>query len=327
MIPVFNEGQILRTLYKRLVETLAVLPTPVANGLAVRFELLFVNDGSSDDSLAIIKALHAQDPRVRYLDFSRNFGHQIAVFAGIEHARGAAVVLIDGDLQDPPEVIAELYAKMLEGYEVVYAQRRKRKGESWFKRYTASAFYRLFNRFSSLQMPLDTGDFRLMARPVVDALCRMPERHKFLRGQISWVGFRQTAVLYDREARAAGETGYTLRKMVRFALDGLTGFSTLPLKLATVLGFAVSGVAFLLILYVVFVKLFGSELGFIVAPGWASQMIATLFLGGVQLIAIGILGEYIARIADNSKQRPLYILREVSDETVPQPQQPTTSTV
>lgn len=296
-------------LYKRLVA--------VMENLGVASELIYVNDGSRDETLAQVKALRSMDSRVRYLDFSRNFGHQIAVSAGIEHATGDAVVLIDADLQDPPELIAELYAKMLEGYEVVYAQRRKRKGESWFKRFTASVFYRLFNRFSSIQMPLDTGDYRLMTRPVVNVLRSMPERHKFLRGQVSWVGFRQTSVLYDRDARVAGETGYTLRKMVRFALDGLTGFSTLPLKLATVMGFLTSILAFLLIVYVVIVRIFGSYLGIYVAPGWASQMIVTLFLGGIQLIAIGILGEYIARIADNTKQRPLYVLRETSEDSAP----------
>lgn len=303
--PLYNEAANLASLYERL--------THVLEGMGVAYEFVFVNDGSRDATLLGVKALAARDPRVRYVDFSRNFGHQIAVSAGLDRARGLAVVIIDADLQDPPELIAEMYAKLQSGYEVVYAQRRKRHGETWFKRFTASMFYRLFNRFSNIQMPLDTGDFRIMARPVVDVLVSMPERHKFLRGQISWIGFRQTFVEYDRAPRVGGETGYTLRKMVRFALDGLTGFSTLPLKLATVLGFAVSGVAFVLILYVIFVKLFGTRLGFIVAPGWASQMIATLFLGGVQLIAIGILGEYIARIADNTKQRPLYVVREASD--------------
>ncbi|MDX2062179.1 MAG: glycosyltransferase family 2 protein [Bacteroidia bacterium] len=303
--PLYNEAANLAQLYERL--------THVLEGMGVDYEFVFINDGSHDATLLGVKALAARDPRVRYVDFSRNFGHQIAVSAGLDRARGQAVVIIDADLQDPPELIAEMYAKLQSGYEVVYAQRRKRHGETWFKRFTASMFYRLFNRFSNIQMPLDTGDFRIMARPVVDVLVSMPERHKFLRGQISWIGFRQTFVEYDRAPRAGGETGYTLRKMVRFALDGLTGFSTLPLKLATILGFVVSGLAFLLIVFVVIVKLFGTRLGFLVAPGWASQMIVSLFLGGVQLIAIGILGEYIARIADNTKQRPLYVVRESSD--------------
>jgi polyisoprenyl-phosphate glycosyltransferase len=306
IIPVLNEAGNIPSLYERLSEVMQALGKP--------YELLFVNDGSTDATLALVRELRDADPRVQFIDFSRNFGHQIAVSAGINYARGRHVVIIDADLQDPPELIHQLYAKLLEGNEVVYARRRKRKGETFFKRWTARLFYRFFNQFSSINIPLDTGDFRIIAQPVVQALRQMPEQHKFIRGQISWIGFRQTYIEYDRDPRLAGESHYPLRKMVRFALDGLTGFSVLPLKLATLLGFLVSGAAFLFIIIIIMLRLFGTQFGILTQPGWSSQMVVTLFLGGIQLITIGILGEYIGRIADNSKARPLYIVRTTSPE-------------
>jgi polyisoprenyl-phosphate glycosyltransferase len=247
---------------------------------------------------------------VQFLDFARNFGHQVAVSAGLDHARGDIIAIIDADLQDPPELLPQMLAQMQAGgLDVVYAQRRRRRGETAFKRWSAKGFYRLLNDWSSVDIPLDTGDFRLLTRQVAEAVRQMPERQKFLRGQISWVGFRQAPFFYERDARFAGATKYPLRKMLRFAIDGLTGFSSIPLKFASVMGFFVSLFAFVLILWVLFVRLFGSAVGQSVEPGWASQMLVTLFLGGVQLICIGILGEYLARIHENTKARPLYVLR------------------
>lgn len=306
IIPVLNEEGNIPTLYQRV--------TTVLKALDASYELVFVNDGSTDQTLKKIQELSSKDPAVQYVDFSRNFGHQIAVSAGLDHSRGEAVVIIDADLQDPPELILQLYRKMKEGFEVVYARRAKRHGETWFKLLTAKMFYRVINSWSNVNIPLDTGDFRIMHRKVVDILCQMPEKHKFLRGQIAWIGFRQTWVEYDRDIRLSGETKYPLKKMLRFALDGITGFSTVPLKLATMSGFIASGLAFLMILWVTFVKLFGYRFGLVVQPGWASTLIAILFLGGIQLIGIGILGEYIGRINDNIKDRPLYVVREVSKE-------------
>ncbi len=309
IIPVLNEAPNIAVLYNRLNQVLAQVGQP--------YELLYVNDGSTDDTLSKLVALSVSDPRVRYIDLSRNFGHQVAVSAGIDYALGKHIIIIDADLQDPPELILRLYAKMNEGYDVVYAKRIARKGESWFKLLTAKAFYRLFNRWSTIQIPLDTGDFRIISNRIVKVLREMPERQKFLRGQISWVGFRQTYVEYERDARHAGSSKYPLRKMLRFALDGLTGFSSLPLKLATISGFSISVLAFLFILVIIVTKLFYKELGVEIQPGWASTLIVILFLGGIQLVGIGILGEYIARIYDNIKGRPLYIVKETSEDKSP----------
>lgn len=306
IVPVYNEEETVEPLLNRLL--------PVLNQITDDFEVIFINDGSCDATLAQVKRLANANPRIVYIDFSRNFGHQVAIAAGLDHARGRSVVIIDADLQDPPELIPQMHAKLIhEGFEVVYARRRRRHGESWFKRMTARMFYLLLNRWASIDIPLDTGDFRIMDHKVVEVLRQMPEKHKFIRGQISWIGFRQSYVEYDRDARYAGETKYPLKKMLRLAMDGITGFSTVPLRIVTWMGFLSSLLAFILILWVLIVKLFGEQLGQEVLLGWASQMIVTLFIGGIQLIGIGILGEYIGRITDNIRDRPLYIIRERSE--------------
>lgn len=299
VIPIYNEALNINLLYERLIKVLL--------SMGVTYELIFVNDGSKDNSISLIKFLAAQHHEVKYIDLSRNFGHQIAVSAGLDKTTGKRVVIIDADLQDPPELIADLYAKMNEGYEVVYAKRKRRKGESFLKLLTAKLFYRILSNITSIHIPVDTGDFRLMDSKVVEALRQMPERHKFLRGQISWVGYRQTFIAYERDERHAGKTGYTYRKMFRFALDGITAFSNFPIKLVTVMGFLVSIVAFLMIIYTFYVKYFTNQ---DVERGWASLMVAILFLGGVQLISIGILGEYISRINTDVRKRPLYFIKE-----------------
>ena len=307
VIPIYNEEANIRELHRRLTALLAPLALPGG------YELIFVNDGSRDSSLPQLLLLAEHDPaHVRYLSFSRNFGHQIAVTAGLDRAEGAAVVIIDADLQDPPELIPALYAKLREGYEVVYARRRSRQGESPAKRLTAKLFYRILRALTHVEIPVDTGDFRIISRKVVLALRQMPEQNKFLRGQISWIGYRQTFLEYDRAERAGGVTGYTYGKMLRFALDGITAFSDVPLKVATVGGFLVSGVAFLVMLYTLYARFITQDY----EPGWASLMISILFLGGVQLIAIGIIGEYLARLGANVRQRPLYI---VSESNLPAP--------
>ena len=298
VIPIYNEAANIGALHERLSRVLAGLPG--------RHELIFVNDGSRDDSLALLLALAARDERVRYIDLSRNFGHQIAVTAGLDAAAGAAVVIIDADLQDPPELIPELYQKLREGYEVVYAKRRSRQGESVAKKFTARLFYRLLARITHISIPVDTGDFRIISRKVVEGLKRMPEQNKFLRGQISWIGYRQTFVEYDRAERAGGETGYTYSKMLRLALDGITAFSDAPLKAATISGFVVSGIAFLVMLYTLYSRFVTHDY----EAGWASLMVSILFLGGVQLIAVGIIGEYISRLSANVRQRPLYLVSD-----------------
>ena len=296
--PVFNEHECLPEFYKR-VKT-------VMDSTKSSWELLLVDDGSSDGSTGIILGLAEKDNRVRPLIFARNFGHQIAVTAGMDHALGEAVIVIDADLQDPPEVILELIAKWKEGYQVAYAVRRKRAGESWFKLTTASFFYRLIYRITDVKIPLDTGDFRLLDRQVVDAMGSMRERHRFLRGMAAWVGFRQTGVLYDRQERFAGHTKYPLRKMLLLAVNAITGFSYFPLQLATYFGFIAAGISIIAIPVVAILRLTSSE-AFL---GQATTLVAVLFLGGVQLICVGILGEYIGRIYDEVKGRPLYILNK-----------------
>ena len=302
IIPIYNEETTLEELYPRVKAVLEGMNLPGG------YEMVFVNDGSRDQSLALILALAARDNRVRYIDLSRNFGHQIAVTAGLDNATGEAVVIIDADLQDPPELIPELYRKLREGYEVVYAKRRSRQGESVAKKFTARMFYRILASITNVSIPVDTGDFRIISRKVVEGLKRMPEQNKFLRGQISWIGYRQTYVEYDRAERAGGETGYTYRKMIRLALDGITAFSDVPLKAATLMGFTVSGIAFLVMLYTLYSRFITHDY----QPGWASLMVSILFLGGVQLIAVGIIGEYMARVSANVRQRPLYFVADTN---------------
>jgi glycosyltransferase involved in cell wall biosynthesis len=280
----------------------------VVDGMGVSYEFIFVNDGSRDQTLALVQKVSRQDSQVRYIDLSRNFGHQIAVTAGLDYTTGAAIVIIDADLQDPPELISLLYDKLKTGYEVVYAKRRSRPGENMAKLLTAKLFYRLLASITHISIPVDTGDFRIISRKVVEALKRMPEQNKFLRGQISWIGFRQTFVEYDRAQRAGGETGYTYSKMIRLALDGITAFSDVPLKLASFSGFVVSGVAFIVMLYTLYSRFFTHDY----QPGWPSLMISILFLGGVQLVAVGIIGEYIGRLSANVRQRPLYLIADTN---------------
>ncbi|MBC6700484.1 glycosyltransferase family 2 protein [Hymenobacter puniceus] len=306
IIPIYNEETNIPTLYDRL--------RGVLDPMGLRYEFIFVNDGSRDKSLQLVQTLALRDERVRFIDFSRNFGHQIAVTAGLDLAAGEAVVIIDADLQDPPELIVPLYQKLHEGYEVVYAKRRSRQGESAAKKLTAKLFYRILASITNISIPVDTGDFRIISRKVVDALKQMPEQNKFIRGQISWIGYRQTYIEYDRAERAGGETGYTYRKMIRLALDGITGFSDAPLKAATIGGFIVSGVAFLVMLYTLYARFVSEDY----EPGWASLMVSILFLGGVQLIAVGIIGEYIARLSANVRQRPLYIISDTNITHAPQ---------
>ncbi|SDY15112.1 glycosyltransferase family 2 protein [Hymenobacter psychrophilus] len=302
IIPIYNEEANIGALYERLCGVLDPMALPGG------YEFIFINDGSRDESLALIRLLAARDERVHYVDFSRNFGHQIAVTAGLDRTKGEAVVIIDADLQDPPELIPALYQKLREGFEVVYAKRRSRQGESVAKKVTAKLFYRLLVSITSISIPVDTGDFRVVSRKVVEALRQMPEQNKFIRGQISWIGYRQTYLEYDRAERAGGATGYTYRKMLRLALDGITAFSDVPLKMATVSGFLVSGLAFIVMLYTLYARLVSHDY----QPGWASLMVSILFLGGVQLIAVGIIGEYISRLSANVRQRPLYIVSEES---------------
>ncbi len=303
IIPVFNEEENIQKLFERLFQ--------VVSRLSSDFELIFINDGSKDNTLQLVKDLAATEPKVKYINLSRNFGHQIAVSAGLDACLGQRVVIIDADLQDPPELVLEMDQKMNEGYHVVFARRRKRKGESLAKLLTARLFYRLLARIASVEIPLDTGDFRIMDKKVVDVLRAMPEQNKFLRGQISWIGFKQTYVEYDRSERQGGKTGYTYGKMFRFALDGITSFSDAPLRLASWMGFVVSGVAFIALIYALWGKyvMHNSE------PGWASIIVSVLFLGGIQLISLGFIGEYLSRISSNVKQRPLYIVDETNTET------------
>jgi len=300
--PVFNESGCLDSLFKRLTE--------VMTSSGESWELILVDDGSRDGSTGIIREMATKDERIRAVIFARNFGHQIAVTAGLDYSRGKAVVIIDADLQDPPEAILEMIQKWREGYKVVYAVRAEREGETWFKKFTASLFYRIIARVTDIKIPLDTGDFRLLDRQVVDTLNKMREKHRFLRGMSSWVGFKQTGITYKRAARLIGETKYPFRKMFKLAITAITGFSYFPLQVATVFGFISAGVSILFIPVVVVMRLVGDGAFF----GQATTLIAVLFLGGVQLISLGILGEYIGRIYDEVKGRPLYVVSESPDD-------------
>jgi glycosyltransferase involved in cell wall biosynthesis len=298
VLPVFNEEAALPELRVRLAALLEAIDVDV--------EVVFVDDGSDDRSLKVLREMAVEDTRYRLLSFSRNFGHQVAITAGIDYARGEAVVVMDADLQDPPEVVLEMVAKWREGYDVVYAKRRSRAGETWFKLLTARWFYRMFAAMIPIEVPLDTGDFRLMSRHVVVALRELREVHRFVRGMVSWVGFKQTAVLYDRAGRVAGETKYPLKKMLRFAIDGITSFSILPLRIATCTGGLIAiGAVGVAIWATVAHYVFHATV-----PGWTAITVLVSLLAAVQLLMIGILGEYVGRIYEQVKQRPLYVLRE-----------------
>src|SRR5947209_2552496 len=301
VVPLYNEAENVDELLRRIRGVIATLSVAPAG-----YEMVLVDDGSRDATLEKLLTAAHRDPRVRVISLSRNFGHQIAATAGLDAAKGDAVVLMDGDLQDPPELIDAFLAKFREGYDVVYATRRRRRGESRFKLFTAALFYRTIRRLTNVAIPVDTGDFRLMSKRVVAALRDSRERHRFIRGLVSWVGFKQTGVEYERAERHSGTSKYPLRKMIRFALDGITAFSEIPLRLATWFGFVVSVIAFAVALYEVGLRVFtGYNL-----PGYTSTIFAILFLGGVQLITIGILGEYVGRVYDEIKGRPLYLVAE-----------------
>ena len=300
--PVYNEKDCLGTLVQRVGEVMDTTGEP--------WELVIVDDGSQDGSTDIIRRLAKEDKRVRAVIFARNFGHQIAVTAGMDYSRGDAVIIIDADLQDPPEVMLEMIQRWKEGYQVVYGVRSEREGETWFKKTTASLFYRMIARITDVKIPLDTGDFRLMDRSVVKVMNSMREKHRFLRGMSSWVGYRQIGVSYHRAARFAGETKYPLKKMLKLALNAVTSFSYFPLQLATYVGFISAGISIVAIPIVIIMRLTGSQAFF----GQATTLLAVLFLGGVQLISLGILGEYIGRIYDEVKGRPLYIVSEAPDD-------------
>jgi glycosyltransferase involved in cell wall biosynthesis len=299
VVPSFNEEAVIVSTYRRLVDVLETMPR-------ADFELVFVDDGSRDRTLEVLRTLQAADRRVRVIVFSRNFGHQVAVTAGLEHAVGDAVVLIDADLQDPPEVIREMLRRWRCGADVAYGVRTERKGETAFKLWTAKAFYRSINHVSNIAIPVDTGDFRLMDRSVVDALLNMPERDRFVRGMVAWLGFRQEAVPYERAPRLAGETKYPLGKMLRFALDGILSFSLVPLRLTIWMGFATAGMAVLGLVYALLMRLLTN----IWVPGWTLLFIACSAIGGIQLVFMGVLGEYVGRIYGEVKRRPLYVVRE-----------------
>lgn len=300
--PIFNELENLPILYERISEVMQKSESD--------WELLLIDDGSTDGSTDFIRELSKKDQRVKPVIFARNFGHQIAVTAGLDYSKGDAVVIIDSDLQDPPEVILDLLDKWREGYEVVYAVRAEREGETFFKKFTASVFYRLIFRITDVKIPLDTGDFRLMDRKVVNVMNAMREHHRFLRGMSAWVGFKQVGVTYKRAARLSGETKYPFKKMLKLALTAITGFSYVPLQIATYIGFISAGISLVAIPIVILLRILGSQ-QFI---GQATTLIAVLFLGGVQLISLGILGEYIGRIYDEVKGRPLYIVSEAPSE-------------
>lgn len=297
IIPVYNEEAVIHETRRRLTRVMESIGEP--------YELLFVNDGSQDRTGAIIDAFAKADERIRVLDFSRNFGHQIAITAGMDYARGDAVIIIDGDLQDPPELIPEMIEKWREGYEVVYAQRSERKGESGFKKVTAALFYRVLDKLSEVKMPVDTGDFRLIDRKVCDAMREVREKNRYVRGLISWVGFRQTSIQYVREERYAGRSKYPLGKMLHFSLDGITSFSYKPLKLALYMGLIITLASLVFLLGALGQKLLTANPG----AGWAALIACLMMLNGIVLTFLGITGEYIGRIYDESRDRPLYILR------------------
>lgn len=298
VVPMYNEEAVVCETYKRL--------TGVMEKTGYTYEIVFVNDGSRDKTAALINEICDRDKRVKLIDFSRNFGHQIAITAGMDYSSGQCVVVIDGDLQDPPELIPEMIEKWKSGFDVVYGKRISRKGETFFKKFTAAAYYRFLRSMTDVNIPVDTGDFRLIDRKVCDALKQVRERNRYVRGLISWLGFRQTAIEFEREERFAGETKYPLKKMIKLALDGITTFSYKPLKLASYIGSIISLISFLYLIYVLVQRIFFPET---VQPGWASILAVSLFFNGITLLMLGIIGEYIGRIYDEVKERPLYIVK------------------
>ena len=299
VIPIFNEEQNLAELTSRLKK--------VESDKITDYEYILVNDGSKDQSYPKMLEIAYIDNRFKIVQLSRNFGHQLAITAGMDLASGDACIVMDGDLQDPPEVIPQLVSKWLEGFQIVYAVREKREGESFFKLFTAKMFYRVLKKITNVDIPLDTGDFRLIDRKVLDVLKNMPEKHRFIRGMVAWSGFKSCPVFYHRDKRFAGKTKFTLGKMITFSIHGITSFSTYPLKLASSLGLLVSISGFFYLLYVIYLALFTDR----TVEGWASMMVVILFLGGVQLLSLGIIGEYIGRINEEVKKRPNYIISEL----------------
>ncbi len=304
IVPMYNEEEVLHETCRRLRTVMESTGEP--------YEILFVNDGSRDGTAAALRTICDGDPHMKLIDFSRNFGHQIAITAGMDYASGSCMVIIDGDLQDPPELIPEMMKLWREGYDVVYGKRTSRAGDSLFKKVTARLFYRLLGAVTDVAIPVDTGDFRLIDRRVADALRQIPERNRYVRGLMAWVGFRQTALPFEREERFAGTTKYPLRKMLKLAMDGILSFSMKPLKLATLLGSIISAGSFVYLVVVLLQRFFAPAS---MQSGWASLIAVTLFLNGITLLLLGVLGEYIGRIYDEVKRRPLYIVRDTHNLT------------
>lgn len=302
IFPIYNESGNIDLLY----ETMSKL---LQSHINYKYELIFINDGSEDDSLEKLLSLRQKDKRISVINFARNFGHQIAVTAGLDYAKGDAVIIMDSDMQDPPAVSFELIKKWEEGFEVAYAQRRSRK-DTFFKKFTADLFYRTLQKLADIDIPRNTGDFRLIDRKVVNELKRFKEHNRFLRGMVSYVGFKQIAVPFDRDERHSGETGYPLKKMLKFAADGIFSFSTYPLKFIRNVGFTIAGIAFLGVIYAIFMKILFPS---ITIEGWTFIVISILFIGGMQLIMLGVLGSYIGRIYTESQNRPLYMIQDVYD--------------
>ena len=300
IVPMYNEEAVIIETHRRL--------TQVMSSIGEGYEIIFINDGSRDNTRAIINDLCNKDTNIKMIDFARNFGHQIAITAGMDYAAGECMVIIDGDLQDPPELIPDMIKKWREGYDVVYGKRKSRQGETAFKKFTAKAYYRILRSLTNVEIPVDTGDFRLIDRKVCEALKQLPERSRYVRGLMSWVGFKQIAIEFERNERFAGETKYPLKKMIKLAMDGIMSFSYKPLKLASYIGAILSGISFIYLIAVLIQKLFFPETS---QSGWTSLIAVSLFFNGIILLMLGIIGEYIGRIYDEAKGRPLYIINEL----------------
>ena len=296
IIPVFNESKNIRLLYSRLVKTIELLTS--------KYQIIFVDDGSEDNSKDLVLDLTLENSSVYYINLNRNFGHQIAVSAGLKNVKAKCTVVIDADLQDPPEYIKNLYDEFQQGYDIVYAKRRRREGESFLKKITASLYYRLLKRLVKFEIPIDAGDFRIMSKRVVTSLNKMPEQSKYLRGQVAWLGYKQSYILYDRESRHGGESAYTIGKMINLAINGITSFSDKPLTYVSRLGFFISLLSFLTILFAIFSHYVLKE----TITGWTSLIVSVSFFGGIQLLSIGVIGEYLSRINKNILNRPLYVI-------------------